>query len=575
MTGAARTSLHLTMRDGVRVAVDVWLPSAREGRLPTALRSTRYWRAGEDDPLRAEIWAAEARRWTGSGFALVTVDARGTGASTGTWLRLYDDDQRDDLVEVVDWVVAQDWSDGTVGGFGTSYDGTTAHLLAATGHPAVRAVVPRFGQLDGFHHVGAPGGVPLDWFVETWAAANWFLDGHPERSTLAVPLPLAGRPRPVDGDDDGALLAAARAEHAGNWDLWGTFRQVVSREDAVGADGVSADAGGPLGRLKELRAARVPMWVWSAWYDGAYAAAALAQLADDELDVRVTIGPWAHGANGPDLGSPFQQAPISPDPEEQQRLMAGFLRHHARGDVADPAPARLRFYTLGAEEWQEADRWPPAGTVTQQLYLGAGALTAEPPAAHVLPHDVDPAASTGTQTRWHTLFGGVPVAYADRREADRRLLVFDGPVLERDLEVTGTPALSITLACDREDTAVFAYLEDVAPDGTVTYLTEGQLRALHRRPGTGSAPYETYGPWHSYAEADTAPLEPDVPVELELALWPVSVLLRAGHRLRLALAGADAGLFRQVPAGGAVRWRLHLGGGPDAARLHLPVRSRD
>lgn len=246
--------------------------------------------------------------------------------------------------------MAQPWSDGTVGGYGTSYDGTTAHLLAATGHPAVKAVIPRFALFDAYHHIACPGGVPLDWFLAMWDAVGWTLDGYPERAVVALPMPLAGEVprrgteqpaggqsspsggwrglgevRPVDGDSDRALLADARRDHDANWRLWDRARRSRARDDLIGADGVANEAGTPLGRLPELRAARVPLWLWSSWYDGAYAAAALAQLADPDLDVRVTIGPWAHGARMPVLGSPFApDSPLAPDNAEQHRQMAAF-----------------------------------------------------------------------------------------------------------------------------------------------------------------------------------------------------------------------------------------------------------
>lgn len=563
-----RTSFHLKMRDGVRVAVDVWVPALDASeRVPTVLRSTRYWRAAVGDPIRTHLGEIEVARWMLAGFALVLVDARGTGASFGTWERPWADDERDDLHEVVDWVVAQPWSDGSVGGYGTSYDGTTAHLLAATGHPAITAVIPRFALFDPYHHIGFPGGVPLDWFLAMWDAAGWTLDGYPDRATVTLPMPLTGEVRTVDDDIDGTLLAAAQREHADNWHVWEAVRGADSRGDLVGADEVRIEAGTPLGRLAELRDAEVPMWLWTSWYDGAYAAASLAQLANPELDVRVTIGPWAHGAGMPRLGSPFDPgAPLEPDTAEQHRQMAAFLRHHAVGDVADPSPARLHYYTIGEEAWHEADGWPPDGVVVDTRYLGAAGLV-EDPEHGTTRYDVDFDASSGPANRWHTLLGGMPVRYPDRAEADQRLLTWDSEPLPEDLEVTGTPEVTLLVSSSRTDGAFHVYLENVAPDGHVTYVTEGQLRACHRRPGSSQPPYETYGPWHTYESADAELLEPGTETELEFTLWPVSALFRAGHRIRIALAGADAGLFRRVPAEGPVTLDV-----AHRSSIDLPVR---
>jgi putative CocE/NonD family hydrolase len=571
---ATRRSFLLPTPRGGRMAVDVWLPPLADGeRVPTAIRTTRYRRATIGDRYQELRSAAEVARWTGHGFALVLGDARGTGASYGSWPRPWDDDQRDDLVALVDWIVSEPWSNGSVGGFGTSYDGSTAHLLATTGHPAVKAVIPRFALADTYADITHPGGVPLDWFLSVWAAGNWHLDGHPDRAHLEIPA-VPGDVRPVDEDADGALLAAARAERTESWDMWPTVRDARSRDHLVGADGVRVDDGAVLGRLDALRAAGVPMWVWSGWCDGSYAQAALAQLADAELDCRVTIGPWAHGAGLTVLGSHFHpEAPIDVDQGEQVALMAGFLAHHTGSPDAapDPSPARLRYYTIGEEAWHEADAWPPPGVELERWWLSAdGTATTGAVDDATIDHEVDFSATTGTSTRWHTLVGGGHVTYGDRREAIGRRCSWCLPVFDGDVELTGTPSASLLLSSTTDDTAVFVYLEDEAPDGTRTYLTEGQLRACHRRLGSGTPPYETYGPWHTFEEADVELLVPGEPARLDFTLWPISALVRAGHRLRVEVAGADAGIFRRVPESGDATWTFHLGA--DGCSLALPLR---
>lgn len=574
---AKRRSFLLDTPRGGRIAVDLWLPPRGDDELlPTVLRSTRYWRATVGDTFGELRTDAEVARWTNQGFALVVVDARGSGASFGTWPRPWTDDERDDLVAVVDWIVSQPWSNGAVGGFGTSYDGTTSHLLASTGHPAVKAVVPRFALFDPYHHIAFPGGAPLDWFLAMWSAGNWTLDGHPDRAHLAFP-PFPGDVRAVDEDTDGSLLAAARAEHAGNWDMWATVRTARDRGDLVGADDVRVEVGAPLGRITDLHKARVPLWVWTSWYDGAYAAAALAQLADADLDCRVTIGPWAHGAGLTVQGSPFSpEAPIELDLAAQTELMGAFLAHHTNDgatEVADPSPQRLRYYTIGEEAWHEADAWPPAGVELRRWWLGAGATATDvEPEQATVDYDVDFEATSGISTRWHTLIGGVFVGYGDRRDAVGRRCSWVLPAFDRDTELTGTPAASLLVSASSHDAALFVYLEDEAPDGTRTYLTEGQLRARHRRRGEGPPPYATYGPWHSYEQDDAEPLVPGEPTRLDFTLWPVSALVRAGHRLRIEIAGADAGVFRRVPDAGDVTLTFHLG--PDGSAVDLPLRFR-
>ena len=123
------------------------------------------------------------------------------------------------------------------------------------------------------------------------------------------------------------------------------------------------------------------------------------------------------------------------------------------------------------------------------------------------------------------------------------------------------------------DGAFYVYVEDVDENGGVTYVTEGQLRAIHRKISDGSPPYELQVPYHSFKRADAMPLVPGEIAELTFGLNPTSVLIRKGHRIRIGIAGHDAGTFVRYPAGGSpvvtvARNKLH------ASYVDLPVVSR-
>jgi len=115
-------------------------------------------------------------------------------------------------------------------------------------------------------------------------------------------------------------------------------------------------------------------------------------------------------------------------------------------------------------------------------------------------------------------------------------------------------------------------LEDVSPEGRVVYVDEGMLRFIDRKEvDPGTLPYVPLGPAHSFLRKDAEPMVPGQPTTLRLALYPTSVLLRKGHRIRVALAGADAGVFERYPAEGIPTWTVYR----DARRnsfLELPVR---
>src|SRR5215469_9871424 len=139
---------------------------------------------------------------------------------------------------------------------------------------------------------------------------------------------------------------------------------------------------------------------------------------------------------------------------------------------------------MGERRWHTTRVWPPEGLSTKRLYFGSkNTLTYEAPSLVDASdsYTVDFTASTGKQSVWATGYGGGDVVYPDRADEDRKLLVYDSPPFEADVEITGSPVLTAKIASTTTDGAVHAYLEDVSPEGRVTYLDEGILRFIDRK----------------------------------------------------------------------------------------------
>jgi putative CocE/NonD family hydrolase len=562
-------SLYVPMRDGTLIAIDVMLPAdlRSQARLPTVLETTRYWRAiagrGPDSFVRYLV----AR-----GYAVVRADERGTGASSGTWRHPFPPEAVADARELVDWITAQSWSNGAVGGAGVSYEGATAFLLAATGHPAVKAVVSQFATMDVYSEIAYPGGDRLEWFVHNWSELARRLDagdrpGDPE-----------ARIEPVDADAGGQMLASLLARRA-NPDLETSFRDVVFRDDPLPTAGASLDDLSPYRWLDAVDRSGVAVYAWGSWMDAGTANAVLARFLTLRNPQRAVIGPWSHG--GGDHASPFLpiDAPTDPSTAEQRREAVDFLDLYLKdGGATDPANKVLFYYTMGEEKWKSTPVWPPVGVARRRFFLTTsarlGAGGTGPDGSESRP--VDFGATTGTETRWHTELTGGDVVYPDRAEADRRLLVYTSDPLSGALEVTGHPVVDLQISASVGDVAVFAYLEDVDPGGRVTYLTEGQLRVLHGET-TGPRPryfdFDPSLPFRSYARGDADALPPGVVRRERFALQPTSVLVRAGHRIRLAVGGHDAGLFARVPPAGDPILVVHRGASSPSF-VDLPVVDR-
>jgi predicted acyl esterase len=117
------------------------------------------------------------------------------------------------------------------------------------------------------------------------------------------------------------------------------------------------------------------------------------------------------------------------------------------------------------------------------------------------------------------------------------------------IELTGPIQLDLRLASDATDADVFVVLFDEAPDGTSKLLTRGWLRASHRAVDPGKS--RVNQPWHPHTSLD--PLEPGVPVDLNIEIIPNSNVYGAQHRLRLEIAGSDS-----MPENSEMYHRGHL-----------------
>lgn len=559
-------SLYVEMRDGVKIAIDVWLPETlKEGEtIPTLMHATRYWRAMEhtsgryEDDNRYE----EAQSINAEGYALVLVDARGSGASYG-W-RAYERsvEEATDYGEIAEWITRQPWSNQRVGTYGISYAGNTAELAAINRHPAVKAVAPLFNDFDNFEHLAFPGGAFTRGTLERWGNRINMMD----RNALCEMRAVAGAEcaelretwlgvKRVDEDADGALLEQALAEHDKNVHAYLAAARYQFRDDPWGEGGVvnAGYLGSPAGHLPAIEASGVAMFIRAGWQDAATVAGTLGRYMTISNPQQVYIGPWDHGARRD--ADPFHpdDTAVFPSPDEQNAQMFEFFDRYLK-DGGEPIESSITYYTLGADRWTTTETWPPAGFAEETWFLSVDeSLSNRQPLDSEGADDytVDFEVTTGRHNRWFTNNGGGgDVVYGDRREMDERLLTYTSRPFEQDREITGHPIITLYVRSTHEDGLFIAYLEDVAPDGRVTYITEGQLRGVMRRISDEPPLYRKVGPHHSQLRADAMPLVPGEVAELQFELWPTSVLLRKGHRLRIAIAGADKDTFARYPLDG-------------------------
>jgi putative CocE/NonD family hydrolase len=232
----------------------------------------------------------------------------------------------------------------------------------------------------------------------------------------------------------------------------------------------------------------------------------------------------------------------------------------------------VHYFTIDAEQWRAAAQWPPHERTTTLFFGAQGTLAAEPGVAGEDRYQVDFSLATGPHTRYGRLAAfNVRDYYTDWDGRDARMLCYTSEPLPADQELSGHPCLTLHMTASEADAAVHVYLEDVAPDGSCRYVTEGMLRALHRKERPAPLHHRVVGPYHSFARADIAPLARGEVATLRISLLPTSWRIAAGHRLRIAIAGADADNFGQVPHGRPPLLGI-CRGGVHASSLALPLR---
>jgi len=546
--GWSDQSYYLPMRDGVRLALSLYFPDGTppERKSPVLLVQTRYGRAG------VYLSNPDYARWRQAGYVVAIIDTRGSTASFGARHVDIGPEEQADMPAIIAHLASQPWSSGEVFSHGVSYMADTSDWSTSIPAPALKGALPRQTDFDAYLHLFMPGGVSNDWFLTEWGGFTQRIDtgraGREDVDCVARPADcpnLFPALQPVDGDDDYRLMRQAVTGR----ERWapGDYMDATFRDDP-GLNGHSLFNSSPASVLAAIRAQRKPVQYWGSWVDGGTAEAALARFRsapEVPMEVWITANSHQHDV-GADPFFPDHRDPL-PDVETQFARNLTFTENIRNGA---PPPRVIHYYVMGARRFRDTDVWPPVGTRVHSLALAPGnTLSTGLAAAGSLTHRVDFTATTGDATRWSTQFG-TPPAYPDRREEDAKLLVFDSPAFTMDMELAGTPTVTLHASSATEDPAFFAYLEDVAPDGRVTYLTEGMLRALHRRPADpATLPYDQGPAPHSFRRADAMPVTPRAVMEIRFALFPVAALVRRGHQLRLAITGGDAKVFRRHSRG--------------------------
>ena len=483
-----RQDAWIPMSDGVYLSVTLYLPEASHGPQPCILEALPYRKDDMTSSYRPEY----TRLRDEHAYAVARLDLRGTGSSGGRATDEYPAQEQRDLAEVIAWLAAQEWCDGNVGMYGTSYSGFNSLQMACEQPPALKAVIAIYATDDRFtddvHYMGG---------LRKWIDIVDYCHYMAPMNALP-PVPE------VFGAGWRDEWRARISEHE-PWLLNWLSHQ---RRDAYWQHG-SVRPG--YDRI------RIPTFIVAGWADGYRnnTFRTMEALGADGTPRRLLAGPWAHAATS--TSAPGPRIDLVP---EMVQWWDRWLRGREEA-IPDGTPEAV-WYARESHvpepdldtvpgEWR-ADVWPSPRSSWLEARL-------EGRAPYVVKPDVGTAA-------WISCAGHLPYGQPyDQRHDDVDSLVWDldpSQLSRGGLEIAGHPHVLLAVAASEPVATVSVKLQDVAPDGTSTLVTRGTLN-LTRRGGMHLA----------------EPLVPGEAVEVDVELEATAYRWLPGHRLRVAVAGAD------------------------------------
>jgi putative CocE/NonD family hydrolase len=504
------------MRDGIKLRTRIWKP-VKEGSWPVVLERG-YWPGMDAHVASIHGLPDHTESFPSAGYVYVGQQTRGSLEGG-----MFFPDAKDGY-DCLDWISKQPWCNGAIAMYGRSFMGATQWLVAPERHPNLKAIVPQC--------IGS----------NCWGRGYW---AHGALQLAHVARRIY-RTETADYSD--------RIEEFGGWEKFYRHLPLITLDEV---------AVRKVNRLwkeyvshsyydyywKAMRITdkydkiKIPVYVMGGWYDN-YPGDAFDQFvgcrengATDEI--RIVINPSDH--NNHVVGD----RDFGEDAEKDELALAiRWLDYVLKGtDNGVKAEPPIKIFVMGENVWHYENEWPLARTIFTKYYFHSdgskdGWLSTElpddePPSSYIYDPD-DPVPTLGGN---HSSPQDNPdiirVGAVDQRPNENRddVLLFTGPTLEEDTEVTGPITVKLYAASSAKDTDFIVRLIDVYPDSTAYNLTEGIIRARFR-------------------ESIWEPPKPLVDGEIyeySIELLPTSNVFKRGHRIRVHVTSSNFPLYNRNP----------------------------
>ena len=590
-----KTSRYVAMPDGVKLATDIFLPADGPKRtsfpvifiynpydrayiapsMPWWQRAFLWMRYGLSSPVFDQTIYDENLLFLAHGYALVVADMRGTGASFGHQMPFMLQVGQDGK-DMIDWIASQKWCDGNVGMVGLSYRGWGELATAKFKPKALKAIMPEVIAFSGYAEGFRPGGILARRWIETYSDyLNAFnmnvFDEHfafkwAPKATQAM-LPTA----PVfDENHDGTLTdevtrnddayRRATMEHKDNMLFKDVAKQLPYIDSPAPAayQGTDSIDSSPGYFAKDITTTGVAIYNLGGWFDGFIGGTVkLYATMAGKTPSKLLIAPKFHLPGVPeDYARYFHYQGNFKEQLAIERLR--FFDHYLKGvDNGIDREPPVYIYVMNSG-WRSENEWPLKRQVITPYYLGQdNRLSLREAADGIDAYQVDftQSSSYGKNDVSRYLMMFTPDGVMDRTQKDKQCLVYDSGALGKDTEVTGQPIADLWVSSNQPDGDVYVYLTDVDENGRSLYVTEGQLRAGWNKLYNDDDQVRDVVnvlpdlPWHGFKAGtyEKDPLANGKVVELRFALLPTAWNFRQGHRLHVAIAGADYPDFELNP----------------------------
>jgi putative CocE/NonD family hydrolase len=567
---------YITLSSGKKIAALVSVPAniwgqRISGSFPVILTQTAY-RIDTGEILGTVATTSNTLLVGGKddymikrGYITVAVDALGTGMSQGE-TALIGQEEQEAYGEIVNWITRQPWFNGNLGLAGTSYLGITSLLTAEQRNPAVKAVFATVPMGDAYRGTVGTGGMLNAQFIGVWLPLT-------EALSVGIPNQLEEFLHPGLA----STIGAANAQHVASINDW--YLPTVNNALA-GTVGYATDDGNfwavrsPIENAAQIQ---VPTLIIGGNHDIFQRDEPLLyEQLKNKVNTKLIIVPGAHvqavlnALNGGDSagGAPYAEGLLL-------QWFDQYLKGMNTGAASMPNVTQVveGYGANGAVRYATTTDWPHPQATPQRYYLhGDMSLDTNAPTATEATHTVSeppaPKVTYGTtgngtvvtasvtlndgtscsisEVQWTLGIAGLlplPCYWDDSTvESSQKALTYQTPPLTQDLYINGPIEADVWVSATNTAAAISVRVDDVDASGKAVPITNGLLSATYRAVDTSRSRYINgvmIQPWHNFTAASAQPVVPGQPMLLPIEVFPDAALVRAGHRLRIAISASN------------------------------------